>query len=328
VSVSPEWLEFLRQQFPAGSRITVKRTAAEHPELDNCKTGELKAINEDAEFLVRLDNGKYVELDIGFDRFSVIEPEAHTLKLYMPLTADLFERNDWGDMEDEPTELDGRSLTEYEDKITAALIRNRSDEEADRGIMQWYHEDDGVNRKVRSVVFTAEERNGRLWGVAECRVAGELEPQELDALKDFVSGQASDGWGEGFEQREIDIGHGAELYVHLWSCGSDWSIQTEQECFEPRVAPGLPDLCFSVIKSTGELICIKRGESGYFPSDWSTPDRERNEEIAADQNERLGVSDAQRQAMECGSMCGWQAPGADPKWYEDHQPQMGGMTLE
>lgn len=328
MSVSPEWLEFLRRQFPKGSRIELKQQDSNTSyQLPPGSRGTLDCIDDAGVFDVQWDSGEYLGISVGQDHFSVSPPEAHTMKLYMPLTADLYERNDWGDMEDEPTELDGRSLTSYADKITAALIHNRMDEEAERGIMQWYHEDDGVDRKVRSVVFNAEERNGELWGVAECRVAGELEPQELDALKDYISGQASDGWGEGFEQREIDLDHGAELYVHLWSFDNDWSIQTEQERFGPRIAEGLPDLCFSVIKSTGELICIKRGVDGYFPSDWNMPDRERNEEIAADQNKRLGVTEAQRMAMECGSMCGWQAPGADPKWYETHHPQMGGMTL-
>jgi len=328
VSVSPEWLEFLREQFPKGSRIELKEQVANTSyRLPVGAKGTLDCIDDSGVFDVQWDSGEYLGISIGQDRFSVTQPEAGMMKLYMPLTADLFERNDWGDMEDTPTELDGRSLTGYEDMITAAMLRNRVDEEAERGIMHWYHEDDGVDRKVRSVVFNAEERNGELWGVAECRVIGELEPQELETLKEYISGQASDGWGEGFEQREIKLDRDRELYVHLWNCDGEWSIQTEQERFGPHIAQGLPDLCFSVIKTTGELICIKRGVEGYFPSDWNTPDRERNEELAADHNKHLGVTDAQRQAMECGSMFGWGVPGADPKWYETHQPQMGGMAL-
>jgi len=147
------------------------------------------------------------------------------MKLYMPLHADLYTKDDWSDTSEEPEMLTGRALMEYEDSILIALIKNRMSEEAERGIMRWYGREDSVDRKVKSVVFTAEEREGQLWGVAECKVVGELTPEELDTLKDYISGQASDGWGEGFEQREIQVDDG-ELYVHLWNFG-DWSIQTE-----------------------------------------------------------------------------------------------------
>lgn len=168
--------------------------------------------------------------------------------------------------------------------------------------MRWYDEGDSVDHKVRSAVFTVEARDGRLWGVAECRVAGELTPAELTTLKEHLSGQASDGWGEGFEQRPIEV-DGGELYVHLWQ-PDGWSIQTEQEQFAAKVAEGLPELCFSTLKTTGQLIRIKRGETGYYPSEWDTGDKEQNVELADELNEKLGVSPIQRQAMEVGSMAG------------------------
>lgn len=136
MSISPEWQEFLRERFPVGSRIEVKQPAANRPDLESCKTGELIAIGDDAGFFVRLDNGKSVMLDIGFDRFSVKEPETHTMKLYMPLTADLIEYNEYGDLDDDlSSEMDGRQLAGYEDVILAALAKNRMPEEAERGIM-------------------------------------------------------------------------------------------------------------------------------------------------------------------------------------------------
>ena len=326
--ISKEWLEFLREQYPVGSRIRLRELNDPYRKMEPGSMGTLVAIDDIGTFHVNWDNGSTLGLVVGEDSFSVQPPEAHTLKLYMPLNADLYEWDDYGNTYDEPSMLNGWDLKYYADSIDAALLKNRMPEEAESGIMHWYGEDDEVNRKVRSVVFTAEERNDQLWGVAECQVIGDLTPEELTTLKEYISGQASDGWGEGFEQREIKTNEG-ELYVHLWDFGN-WSILTEEERFGQKYADGLPELCFSVLKSTGELICIKRGESGYYPSEWNTTDRAENERLADYSNEKLGVTASQRQAREICSMIGWDVPGADPRWYKQEQKQeqeMGGMSF-
>ena len=92
-------------------------------------------------------------------------------------------------------------------------------------------------------------------------------------------------------------------------------------------AEGLPDMCFSTLRSTGELICIKLGQHGYRLSDWNTGDPAKNRELADYNNQRLGITAAQRLAMEAGSMHGWDCPAADPKTYEQTPQLMGGMTL-
>ena len=319
-------VKFMQAQYPPGTRIRLNSMSDPYSPVPAGIEGIVDLVDDAGQIHMKWNNGRTLPLIPGEDSFTVLPPKLETLKLYAPLTADLYERNRYGDLENESVVLDGRSLQTYQEKIAAALLKSRMPEEAERGVMHWYGEADSVNRKVHSAVFTVEERNGQLWGVAECRVAGELTGAELETLKSYLEGQAADGWGEGFEQREIRVNGRSELYVHLWNA-DDWGIQTEQERFAPKLVEGLPELCFSVLPSTGELICIKRGENGYYPSDWSTDDPAQNRELADYNNERLGVTQAQRLAMECGSMHGWDVPGADPSAYQQTEPQMGGMNL-
>ena len=319
-------VNFFKEQYPPGTRIRLNSMEDPYAPIAPGTEGVVDFVDDIGTIHMKWDNGRSLGIVPGEDSFSVLPPKLTTLKLYMPLTAELYERSEYGDLELESTELDGRALRSYQDQIMAELVKSRMPEETERGLMYWYGKADSVNTKVHSAVFTVEEHDRLLWGVAECRVAGELSAAELGTLKKYITGQAADGWGEHFEQCEILVDGGSELYVHLWN-SEDWSIQTEQECFTPKLAEGLPELCFSVLPSTGELICIKRGENGYYPSDWSTDKPTQNRELADYNNDRLGVTQAQRLAMECGSMHGWDVPGADPSAYQQPEQQQGGMTF-
>lgn len=322
--IDRNFVKFLKEQYPKGTRVRLNSMADPYAPVEPGTEGSVEMVDDAGQLLMKWDNGRTLALIPGEDSFSVLPPKLTTLKLYMPMTVDRFESDGWGGTEDEPTELSNYEAVRYVDSINAALRREELPAEAERGLMHYYGKNDAVDRKVRKVTFAAEVRGQKLWGVAECQVAGELTPDELTELKEFVSGQASDGFGEGFEQREISVPDGHEIYAHLWQW-ENWSIQTEQECFSPKLADGLPELCFSVLPSTGELICIKRGESGYYPSDWSTTDPVQNRELADENNERLGVTKAQEEAMKVGSMVGWGVPGADPAAYEQDGPRMGGL---
>lgn len=90
----------------------------------------------------------------------------------------------------------------------------------------------------------------------------------------------------------------------------------------------LPDTCLSVLASTGQLIIIKKGEHGYYPTDWDTGNRAENREIADTHNKRRGISDIQETAMIAGSMFGWTLPGASPQWYLDNAKYVNSNTTK
>lgn len=93
-------------------------------------------------------------------------------------------------------------------------------------------------------------------------------------------------------------------------------ITQEVQSRNMEKATPLPDLCYVVVATTGELAIVKKGESGYFPCSFSTCDVESNKAIANHYNEKMGVTPSQAKAMEFGSLFGWDKPGANPAVYE------------
>ena len=185
-------VEFLRKQYPVGTRIELKEMNDPYCPVPPGTRGTLEYIDSLGTFQVKWDNGSGLGLIPGEDSFKILPPEQTTLKLYMPLTGEITEPDAYGDWDAESYTIEGSDLVEYESMISSALKKNRLPEEAERGIMNWYHEQDTVNEKVRSVEFDTEYREGQLWGVARCEISGKLEEEEIKTLKKYITGQASD----------------------------------------------------------------------------------------------------------------------------------------
>jgi hypothetical protein len=80
------------------------------------------------------------------------------------------------------------------------------------------------------------------------------------------------------------------------------------------MSPNLPDFCYAVHPSSKNIILLKKGDFGCWWHSDARPGVD-TQQICDDLNAKIGVSKAQVEAMLAGSMFGWDAPAADPKWY-------------
>ena len=182
-------IKFIKEQYPPGTRIRLDSMNDPYAPIAPGTEGIVELVDDAGSIHMKWDNGRTLAIVPGEDSFTVLPPKLETLKLYMPLTADFYEPNEYGDLDENGVTLEGEELRGYESQIAAALKKYRMPEEAERGLMYWYDKNDGLNRKVYAAVFTVETRNRELFGVAECRVAGKLTSAELETLKRYSRGR-------------------------------------------------------------------------------------------------------------------------------------------
>ncbi|MCM1218740.1 MAG: DUF6329 domain-containing protein [Lachnospiraceae bacterium] len=192
------------------------------PFLDYKRLGECK-MRKDG--VVQTEHGLVRREDIPMAQPT---EELEEFKLFSPLKGILYPYDeDWGGISDQPMEIGAGDLCQYEDQILERIGQEQLEEEGERGLAVYLH-NRLLKRKVFSMNPAVELWNGELWGVLEVKSHGSLSPQELAGLMEEWQGQESDGWGEGFEQREIKTEEG-ELCVSFWHSGDDFFIKTEQD---------------------------------------------------------------------------------------------------
>ncbi|WP_325213476.1 hypothetical protein [Oscillibacter sp.] len=164
---------------------------------------------------------------------TAIEGQTTELKLYSPLYAELFEADPDEESGCDPQVLGGYELTGYQDAIRQGIEDERLPDEEERGLMTYFDGSKAVDEKVVSISIDVEDVDGELRGVAVCQLKGSLSPGELEELREFCTGQYSDGWGEGYEQRPRKT-EGGELYVHFWQYDG-FFIRTKEELEAAKV---------------------------------------------------------------------------------------------
>lgn len=117
-------------------------------------------------------------------------------------------------------------LADSADEIANALEKYTANDEND--MVTYYNKDDGVSEKLTSAVWSVELHGDRLFGRIDCSLKEALTAEETETLRDWLTGQCSDGLGEGFEQQPIDTMDG-KLFVSFWNSGDDYAMMTESE---------------------------------------------------------------------------------------------------
>ena len=141
------------------------------------------------------------------------------MSFFCPLTGNL------SDHDGDYYETDAYMINNNADAIEEAIAKEQATE---INMAEYVGDHAGIKDKLVFAEWGVEEHRGTLYGKIDCYLTESLTPDETERLRDAISGQNSDGLGEGFEQREIPIDEG-DLYVSYWHSGDDYFLLTEDE---------------------------------------------------------------------------------------------------
>lgn len=147
-------------------------------------------------------------IDVDFQPDITVEAKpTQELTLYCPLH--IVREYDESEYEfdeevlDEQEEIPSKYAVDCADEINDFIQDYSEPEEEHRGLMVYFDDNPAVGEKVFSAIPSVKEINGELMGVFECQITEELTGNELRDFREYLSGQASDGWGESVEQHPI-----------------------------------------------------------------------------------------------------------------------------
>ena len=142
---------------------------------------------------------------------------------YCPLTGNIDEGD--GDI----FTVGNSYLKDYQWAIEEAIEKDFAGDE--HNMAEFFDDDPAISQKLTSMNWSVEKYRGHLFGRIECSLKEQLSETETEVMKEWITGQNSDGWGEHFEQQPIDTEDG-DLYVSFWHGGNDYSIMAHDELDE------------------------------------------------------------------------------------------------
>ena len=170
-------------------------------------------------------NGQYeTKEDIYADiRKMKIELASAHEDFYCPLQATIIDENG------NERNIAQEDLPVYENEIQ---LKIEDCQQADMDMAAYVGKHANLRDKLLYVEWGVENRNDRLFGKISCYFSTPLSTEETERLKDAITGQNSDGFGEGFEQRGIKTEDG-EIHVSLWN-HEEYFLKTKAKIISAR----------------------------------------------------------------------------------------------
>ena len=170
----------------------------------------------------------YLELN-GALPLHPLSEEIVTSWIYGNLCGELTENS--YEMEEPDVEmLYGDGLVKYEEEIQAQVKLDEAYGREDGGLAKYLY-NALLREKICGIEVCVAEIAGELWSKTKIESYGPLSDTQTAQVKQYLSGQFSDGWGEGVAQQEIDI-DGKDLYLYFWHAEMDDALYTEEELQE------------------------------------------------------------------------------------------------
>lgn len=123
-------------------------------------------------------------------------------------------------------DIEQEDIVQFEEAICERLEAEQKDDE----MTPYVGEQTDIEDKLLYAEWTVENRNGNLYGKISCYFREPITEEETERLKDTITGQNSDGFGEGFEQHPIRV-DSDDIYVSFWD-DKDYFLKTSSEMDE------------------------------------------------------------------------------------------------
>ena len=224
-----------------------------------------------------------------------------TQKYYCPLT---FSMNYCfrGEREDD-YELENSQAMDYLPQI-AEFVENN-----DGGEMMECFEDLGI-KKLKDIRWSVEVVDGVLYGCIIATLSAPLTPTEDTKLKQKISGQNSDGFGECLEQKPLRVEAG-EIYISFFNIGEKYFILNKEEFsyYLGKKTPPTEELCTVTKKRCPECGAESFYVSAHVRQGWEV-DCYGTFVATADECEEVIHQPDDDDIWSCAN-CGYDAPGRE-----------------